>query len=59
MPIYEIVNEAGEWQADMRVSSGVWKAGDRIPRGRDFLEIVEVRDGVDRQVLVVRPGHVR
>jgi hypothetical protein len=34
-----------------------WKPGDRIVRGRDdTLEVVEVRDGDDKTVLVVRPG---
>jgi hypothetical protein len=31
-----------------------WKPGDRVPRGRDTLEVVEVREGVEKSVLVVR-----
>jgi hypothetical protein len=54
VPIYTIVNEAGDWQTDMRLNAPDWKRGDRIPRGRDFLEVVEVRPGVEKTVLVVR-----
>jgi hypothetical protein len=56
VPIYKIVDESGEWQTDMRLSAPDRKPGDRIPRGRDFLEVIEVRPGVDRDVLVVRTG---
>jgi hypothetical protein len=37
-----------------------WKPGDRIPRGRGALEVVEVGDEADRTSLVVRktPGPV-
>jgi hypothetical protein len=36
--------------------ASAWKPGDRIPRGRDTLEVVEVRYGDDRVTLVVKPG---
>jgi hypothetical protein len=28
----------------MQLNAPAWKPGDRIPRGRDTLEVVEVRD---------------
>jgi hypothetical protein len=28
-----IVDEQGRWLTDMRLNAGVWKPGDRIPRG--------------------------
>jgi hypothetical protein len=59
VPTFKIVNEDGEWQSDLRLSAPDWKAGDRIPRGRDFLEVVDVRPGAEKTVLVVRTGHVR
>jgi hypothetical protein len=41
--------------SDIRLGVPNWKPGDQIVRGRDdTLEVVEVRDGDDRQVLVVR-----
>jgi hypothetical protein len=55
--IYKIVDENGVWQTDMRLMMSR-RPGDRIPRGRDFLEVVEVRSDEAKPVLVVRsvPG---
>jgi hypothetical protein len=33
-----------------------WKPGDRIPQGRDTLEVVEVRHGGELVTLVVKPA---
>ena len=54
MPVFKLVNETGEWLTNLRVSSAMWKPGDRIPRGSDVLEVVEVRDDPDKPILVVR-----
>jgi hypothetical protein len=40
----------------MRLNAPAWKPGDRIPRGRDTLVVVEVRVGDDQVTLVVK-GH--
>jgi len=46
--------EQGRWLANMRLNAHTWKAGDRIPRGRDTLEVVEVRETGDTLTLVAR-----
>jgi hypothetical protein len=56
MPTYKIVAEDGTWLTNLRLSVPDVRAGDRIPRGRDALEVLEVRDGEEKQVLVVRSG---
>jgi hypothetical protein len=56
--MFKLVTEDGVWLTDIRLSAPDWKPGDRIPRGRDTLEVVEVRDGPETQILVVRSGHV-
>jgi hypothetical protein len=38
----------------MLLNAPVWKRGDRIPRGRDTLEVVEVRHGGELVTLVVK-----
>ena len=58
MPTFKIVNEAGDWLTNLRLAVPDVKAGDRIPRGRDSLEVLEVRDGEEKTVLVVRSGPV-
>jgi hypothetical protein len=40
----------------MRLSVPNWRPGDRIPRGRDTLEVVEVRYEQEETTLVVKPG---
>jgi hypothetical protein len=42
----------------MRSNAPKWKPGDRIPRGRDTLEVVEVRHGGELVTLVVKPPPV-
>jgi hypothetical protein len=57
MPTFKLVDESGTWLTDIRLSLPDWKPGDRIVRGRDdTLEVVKVREGWDKPVLVVRPG---
>ena len=56
MPTFRLETEHGQWLTDARLGANEWKPGDRIPRGRDTLEVVEVRDGPDEfMTLVVRP----
>ena len=56
MPTFRLEDEQGQWLADARLGSHDWKPGDRIPRGRDTLEVVEVRagDGDKFATLIVR-----
>jgi hypothetical protein len=57
VPTYKLVNEDGVWLSDEHLNGFDWRAGDRIHRGRDTLEVVEVRDSADaRPTLVVRSG---
>jgi hypothetical protein len=58
MPVFKIVDENGRWLTDMRLSMPNWKPGDRIPRGSDTLEVVDVRATGEKVTLVVR-GHVQ
>ena len=56
MPTFRIEDEQGRWLTDMRLNAPNWKPGDRIPRGRDTLEVVEV--GYDQEpVTLVVKGH--
>jgi hypothetical protein len=50
-----LVNEHGIWLTNLRLGVPGWKPGDRIRRGHDTLEVVEVRAAEDLPVLVVRP----
>lgn len=54
MTVFKIVNEQGRWLMDMRLGPASWKPGDRIPRGRDTLEVVEVRADGEKVTLVIR-----
>jgi hypothetical protein len=45
VPTHRIENEQGQCLTNMSISSPKWKPGDRIPRGRDTIEVVEVRPG--------------
>ena len=56
MPTFRLETERGEWLTDMRLGSHTWKPGDWIPRGRDTLEVVEVRERGDSVTLVVKPA---
>jgi hypothetical protein len=51
MPMFKIVDEQGRWLTDMRLSMPSWTPGDQIPRGRDTLEVVEVRAADERVTL--------
>ena len=54
MPEFKLVDESGTWLTDIRLSGPDWKPGDRIHHGRDTLEVVDVRAGEEKPVLVVR-----
>jgi hypothetical protein len=61
VPTYKIVAEDGTWLTNLRLAVPDARAGDRIPRGRDALEVLEVRDSdgdEERLVLVVHSGRV-
>ncbi len=60
MPTFRLEDEHGQWLTDARLGPHDWKPGDRIPRGRDTLEIVKVRAGHDNNyvtlvVLIIKP----
>jgi hypothetical protein len=42
---------------DIRLAVPDVKAGDKIPDGRAFLEVLDVRDGDEKPVLIVRSRH--
>jgi hypothetical protein len=48
------VNEDGVWLEDARLGVADWKPGDRIPQGRDSLEVVDGRAAEKTPVLVLR-----
>jgi hypothetical protein len=54
MPTFRLEDEQGRWLTDRRLSVPNWKPGDRIPRGRDTLEVVQVRTGEEHIILVVK-----
>jgi hypothetical protein len=56
MPTFRLEDEQGRWLTNMQLNAPAWKPGDRIPRGRDTLEVVEVRHGGELPTLVVK-GH--
>jgi hypothetical protein len=56
MPTFRLEDEQDRWLTDMRLNAPNWEPGDRIPRGRDTLEVVAVRYGDDEVVLVVKPA---
>jgi hypothetical protein len=61
MPTFRIEDEHGQWMTNLRVNGYDWKPGDRIPRGTDTLEVIDVRfaaddDPTDGTLVVV--GHV-
>jgi hypothetical protein len=57
-PVFKLEAEDGTWLTDVRLGPPNWKPGDRIPRGKDTLEVVRVRHDDERDVLVVRSVHV-
>jgi hypothetical protein len=48
MPIFRLEDERGRWLQDVSMNAPSWRAGDWIPRGRDMLVVVEVREGPER-----------
>jgi hypothetical protein len=56
MPTFGLEDEQGRWLTNMRLNAPAWRPGDRIPRGRDTLEVVHVRAGGEHPTLVVRPS---
>ena len=58
MPTYKLEDaDTGAWLSDIRLNGYNRRPGDRIPRGRDTLEVVRVRHDDERDVLVVRSVH--
>jgi hypothetical protein len=43
MPMFRIEDEHGQWLTNLRLGPPDWKPGDRISRGTDTLEVIEVR----------------
>ena len=56
--MFKLEAEDGTWLSDVRLSAPDWRPGDRIPRGEDTLEVVDVRHDDERDVLVVRSVQV-
>jgi hypothetical protein len=56
MPTFRLEDEQGRWLTTMQLNAPAWKPGDRIARGRDALEVVEVRTGDEPATLVVKGG---
>jgi hypothetical protein len=56
--VFKLEAEDGTWLTDVRLGPPNWKPGDRIPRGKDMLEVVRVRHDDERDVLVVRSVQV-
>jgi hypothetical protein len=50
--MFELVDEHGVWMTNLLLGVPDWKPGDRILRGHDTLEVVEVRSADDLPVLV-------
>jgi hypothetical protein len=56
MPTFRLEDEQGRWLTSMQLNAPTWKPGDRIPRGRDTLQVVEVGDNDEPATLVVKRG---
>ena len=56
MPTFRLEDEQGRWLADVRLNAPTWNPGDRIPRGRDTLEVIDVRHKPEGTTLVVKGG---
>ena len=54
MPVFRIENEQGQWLTDMSINAPNWKPGDKIYRGRDSLEVIDVRPYGDKTALIVK-----
>jgi hypothetical protein len=49
MPTFRIEDARGQSLTDMRLNGYDWKPGDRIPRGTDTLEVIEIRPPEDEE----------
>ncbi len=63
MPTYQLLTETGDDLGSFRAGTPTWAPGDRIHRGRDMLEVVNVTtaesgDEVDGYLVVRVNGHV-
>jgi hypothetical protein len=56
MPTFRLEDQQGRWLTNMRSAAPNWQLGDKIPRGHDMLEVVEVRYDQEPVTLVVK-GH--
>jgi hypothetical protein len=56
MPTFRLEDEQGRWLTNIQLNAPAWKAGDRIPRGRDTLEVVEARHGEPGTLVVKGRG---
>jgi hypothetical protein len=54
MTTFRLEDEQGRGLTNMQLNPPAWKPGDRIARGRDTLEVVEVRHGGKLVTLVVK-----
>jgi hypothetical protein len=54
MPTFRLEDTEGRWLTNMHLNARAWKPGDRIPRGRDTLEVVVVRRDGELVTLVVK-----
>jgi hypothetical protein len=52
--MFRLEDEQGRWLTNMQLNAPGWKPGDRIPRGRDTSEVMEVRLEPDQVTLVVK-----
>ncbi len=58
MPTSRLENEQGQWLREARLAAHDWEPGNRIPRGLDPLEVIDVRAGRGDELvtLLVRGG---
>jgi hypothetical protein len=54
VPVFKLEAEDGTWLSDVRLSAPDWKLGDRIPRGKDMLDLERVAASRDAVGLVAR-----
>jgi hypothetical protein len=47
MPTFRIEDEHGQWLTNLRLQEPDWKQGDRVFRGADALEVIDVRFASD------------
>jgi hypothetical protein len=60
VPHYRLIDEQGEDLGPFRASTPAWQPGERIPRGRDSLVVVNLTPALDGDdvdgYLVVKPA---